>query len=214
MPVLILCPCIFRGQSLSFTFGLMIDSKLPKRVRLSILLLRMARAVSALVLVISLLPPIWQPHLVIVESIALALIGFAISFVRKGSTKALIFLVVLVLLKTPDAVRFPWHVSRYLGGMSVISWISLPTLNVVGYSLTVVAVYLLLSGGSRLWFTRQAKDVQLTSEPEQDAGGELPPRLSGRSWASIRRRRSLSTLRLRRRSLSFALGVASCLQQA
>ena len=94
----------------------MIDAKLPKRVRLSILLLRMARAVSALVLLLSLFPPIWQPHLVIVESIALVLVGFAISLVRKGSAKALISLVVLVLLKTPDAVRFPWHVSRYLEG--------------------------------------------------------------------------------------------------
>jgi hypothetical protein len=43
-------------------------------------------------------------------------------------------------------------------------------------------------------------------DAQQDAGDELPPRLSARSVAATRARRSRSTLRFRRQSLSFALG--------
>lgn len=42
---------------------------------------------------------------------------------------------------------------------------------------------------------------------EQDAGDELPPRPSARRLAAVRTCRSRSTLRFRRKSLSFAFGV-------
>jgi hypothetical protein len=44
-----------------------------------------------------------------------------------------------------------------------------------------------------------------TGNAEPDAGDELPPRLSAPTLAELRTRRSRSTLRFRRQSLSFAV---------
>jgi hypothetical protein len=133
------------------------DIKLPNRVRQAVLLLWIAWGISAVALLINcfLFPGVRGA---IFGIVALGLQALVILFVGKGSNAARIFLIVLLVIALPGLML----ISRVVEAKSSFSAV----MTFVGVSLRVIATYLLFTGESRPWFTRQRpQEEQVTREP-------------------------------------------------